>query len=69
MRDMPFKFQQGDLVALKDDHTVFLPNGSRGTVFSQHDMTPPAYEVKFQDTSGEVFGALLYEYEIAPVRF
>lgn len=68
MGGQSFKFQEGDSVALKENHTVFLPTGSRGTVFCQHKMAPLAYEVKFQDTLGETFGAILYEYEIEPAR-
>lgn len=65
---MTFKFQEGDAVALREDHTEFLPAGSRGTVFCQYDTTPPAYEVNFQDTAGELFGAVMYEDEIEPVH-
>ncbi len=68
MREIAFQFQRGDTVALKENHTVFLPHGSRGTIRCQHEMAPPAYEVNFRDISGDVFGAVLYEDEIEPVR-
>ena len=65
---MTFKFQEDDIVAPQEDHTNFLPAGSRGTVFCQYGTVPPAYEVNFQDTAGELFGAVMYEDEIESVR-
>ncbi len=65
---MTFRFQEGDTVALKEDHTKFLPAGSRGTVFCQYDTAPPAYEVNFQDAAGDLFGAIMHEDEIEPAR-
>ena len=65
---MTFKFQGGDAIALKKEHTDFLPAGSRGTVLCRHPMVPIAYEVNFQDSAGDLFGAILYEEEIEPIR-
>ncbi len=61
---MTFKFQEGDTVALKEDQSDYLPAGSRGTVFCQYHTTPPAYEVNFWDTAGELLGAIMCEDEI-----
>ncbi len=58
---MTHKFQEGDFVFSKEDYTDFLPAGSHGTVFCSYTTTPPAYEINFLASDGELFGAIMDE--------
>jgi hypothetical protein len=61
---MTFKYHEGDRVALKEDHTDFLPAGTHGIVFCYYTTTPPAYEINFALRDGEDFGAIMFEDDI-----
>ncbi len=61
---MTHQFQEGDTVISKEDTTDFLPAGSHGTVFCLYTTTPPAYEINFVASDGEIFGAIRYEDEL-----
>ena len=61
---MTHKFQEDDVVILKEGTHDFLPTGSHGTVFCFYMTTPPAYEINFIDIKGRGFGAVMYEDEL-----
>lgn len=65
---MTFKHEEGDHVALVEDFTDYLPAGSLGVIFCQYTTTPPAYEVNFVSTDGELIGNIFYEDEIEAVQ-
>ena len=66
---MMFRFHEGDEVILRygEEHSAFLPNGSRGIVFCRYASDPPAYEVNFRDGEGREFGSVVLEEEIERV--
>ena len=59
-----FKFQEGDIVSLRENYTETLPAGSHGSVFSLYTTTPPAYEINFVDIKGGEVGVVIYEDEL-----
>ena len=61
---MTHKFQEGEIVTLKEEYSDFLPAGSHGSVFCFYTTTPPAYEINFLASDGEEFGAIMYEDEL-----
>ncbi len=61
---MTHKYQEGDQVALLEDLTDYLPAGSLGVIFCLYTTAPPAYEVNFAATTGQLVGNVFYEDEI-----
>ncbi len=61
---MTHKYQEGDQVALLEDLTDYLPAGSLRVIFCLYTTMPPAYEVNFAATTGQLVGNVFYEDEI-----
>lgn len=65
---MIFKYHEGEVVALRDAHSFSDLNASmRGEIWALYDIDPPAYDVRFTDSNGEQFDALMYEEELMPI--
>lgn len=59
------KFECGDVVVLRsDDSLTDMKAGDAGIVIAWYDMDPPAYEVSFHDSKGQMFDALMKEEEL-----
>jgi hypothetical protein len=56
-----FKFQEEDVVVLKEAQGDYLPAGTVGSVFCQYKAVPLAYEVNFQIANGQVYASIVSE--------
>lgn len=62
-----FKFQEGDIVAVKSDYPGLLNAGDQGVVWGLYITEPPACEATFRHADGDEFDMTVFEDEVVIV--